>query len=67
MQTSYLEVTNIITIRTISRGLHWQGIPVSTKLTETKGNLEFMLNPIKSQISLTKAQNSSQVMNGLIL
>ena len=67
MQIFKLEVTNIITTRTINRGLHHQGIPASTKLTETIDNLEYMLKPIRLQISLMRAQNSPQAINIPIL
>ena len=45
MQTSYLEETNIRTTRAISRGLHHQGIPASTKLTKDQDKLELILIP----------------------
>ena len=37
-ETYQLEVINMIATRTIIRVLHYQGIPVSTKLIETKLN-----------------------------
>ena len=39
---------NMTTKKTIRRGLHHQGIPTSTKLTEAKDKLELILKPIKS-------------------
>ena len=63
MQTSYLEVTNMITKRAIDRGLHHQEIPASTKLTEVQDKLKLVVKPISSQISLMIEQNSSQAIN----
>ena len=57
----------MITTKAISRGPHYQGIPAFGKLTEAKDKLEFMLKPVRLQISFTKAQCSSQAMNRLIL
>ena len=48
MQTSYLEVSNMITMRTISRGLHHEGIPASIKIDKAKHKLELMAKPIRS-------------------
>ena len=39
MQTFHLEATNITKTRAIYRGLHRQGIPLSTKLIKTQDNL----------------------------
>ena len=47
METSYMEITNMITTGTISRSLYHQDIPASTKLTEAKDKLAFVLKPIR--------------------
>ena len=52
----------MITIRITSKGLKYQGINASTKLTDTQDKLEFMPRLIRPQISMTKAKNSSQDM-----
>ena len=63
MQTSYLERTNILTIGSISKGLHHKGMPASTKLIKNQDKLELMPIPVRFQIIFTIAQNSSQAMN----
>ena len=48
IQTSYLEVTNMIKKREKIMGLHHQGIPISTKLTKDENKLELAPIPIRS-------------------